>query len=179
MDPIESELGITDAQKKKQVAIQEGQFERMQQARRDVTDRAKFREARDAILRETTAALLDSLTPGQRDRLDQIRIQIEGPLAFAKAEFGPMVFTGTPLIERLALSGEQVRRVRILIDEGTKRSRRRLVFQSPWMPRMGHRRWMRSALWSRARNSRRPSKRPDKRVGTPALPDPPDRRRPD
>src|SRR5262249_42578468 len=97
-------------------------FQKLEQMRRDTKDMAKLRELRGAIVREMDEALMASLTPAQRERLDQIRIQVEGPLAFAKTETvrGLTVFTGTPLTERLALDADQVRRVRALIEEGMK-----------------------------------------------------------
>jgi hypothetical protein len=74
LDRVRSELGITDAQQKEQKAINEGRFQKMQEASRDIKDAAKLREVRTAILRETDAALQANLTPQQRERMDQIHI---------------------------------------------------------------------------------------------------------
>jgi hypothetical protein len=120
LEPVQQELMITDAEKKAQDAIMQRRFEKIQQARRDNKDFAKFQEARAVIWRETDEAIQASLTPEQRERLDQIQAQVEGPLAFARPESGPISSTGRPLSERLKLSDDQVRRCRAIVEEGEK-----------------------------------------------------------
>ncbi len=119
MPAVEQELKITDAQKKEQAAIQERRFQKMQQARRENRDRDKFLAARDAIFNETAAAILANLKPEQRDRLDQIQLQAQGPFAFTRDARDPSSFIGAPLLERLKLSDEQTKRVGTIAEEGT------------------------------------------------------------
>ncbi|MFI5454789.1 MAG: hypothetical protein ACHRXM_05000 [Isosphaerales bacterium] len=120
MESVQKELKMTDAQKKEEQAIQERRFHKIRQARRDIKDIAKFRAARDAIINEIDAAIRANLKPEQRERLDQVQLQAQGPLAFARPDSGPMAFTGLPLTERLKLSDDQVRRARAIVEAGEK-----------------------------------------------------------
>ncbi len=120
MDAVQQELKITDAQKKEQAAIEGRQSSRIQQARRENKDRAKFLAARKAILNEIAAAFQATMKPEQRERLDQIQLQAQGPLAFARPEFEPMEFVGPPVAERLKLSEDQARKVRAIVETGDK-----------------------------------------------------------
>ena len=79
---VQEELKLTEAQKKEMEARSIAQSEKLQKARGEITDREKFLAARDAIFKEIQAAILENLEPEQRDRLDQIQLQSQGPLAF-------------------------------------------------------------------------------------------------
>lgn len=118
MPPVQEELKLTEAQTKEYEAILQRRMEKMQQARRDQQDLAKFREARDAIFSETEAAQQANLKPEQRERLAQILVQVQGPLAFARPEAGPFAPPGPPLTTRLKLSDDQVKRVVAIAQEG-------------------------------------------------------------
>jgi hypothetical protein len=119
MERIQEELKMTDAQKKEHEAILERRFQKVQQARRDNKDVAKFVEARNAIFNESEAAMQANLKPEQRERLDQIQLQAHGPLAFGGSRrFGPMTQASPLLRERLKLSDDQERRLRAIVDAG-------------------------------------------------------------
>jgi len=64
--------------------------------------------ARRAFVRELETALLKSLDPGQRTRLDQIGLQKEGPSAFLRPEFQ----------ERLNMDPGQIEAVQTIITQG-------------------------------------------------------------
>jgi hypothetical protein len=64
---VQEELKITEAQKKEEAEIEERRSQKIQHARAEIKDRAKFRAARDAIFNETAAARLANLKPDQRN----------------------------------------------------------------------------------------------------------------
>ena len=66
------------------------------------------------------AADLAILKPEQRQRLDQIQLQAQGPLAFARPDPGTQADVGPSLTQRLKLTDEQVRRAREILQEGQK-----------------------------------------------------------
>ncbi len=134
MNAVQQELKMTDAQKKEQAAIRERESPKIQQARLNNRDRAKFLAARNAIFNETAAAIQANLKPEQRQRLDQIQLQAQGPLAFARPDFGPSAYTGPPLSERLKLSDDQARRIRAIVEEGDALIAKASVFPIPLDP---------------------------------------------
>jgi len=136
-ESVQKELKMTDTQKKEQEAIWERQVQKIRQARRDIKDIAKFRAARDSIFSETDAAIQANLKPEQRERLDQVQLQAQGPLAFARSDFGPMAFTGPPLAERLKLSDDQVRRARAIFEAGEKEIAKAASFPIALDPKNG------------------------------------------
>jgi hypothetical protein len=119
-EAVQAELKMSDAQKKEHAAILERATARFQKLRREDKDLTKLREMQDASSKETRAEFLANLTSGQRERLDQIQLQGQGPFAFALD--GPLAnwLVGPPLPERLKLSEDQVRRVRAIYEEGEK-----------------------------------------------------------
>ena len=117
---VQEELKLTAAQKKGIEEATRRRFARIQQARREIKDRQKFFEARDAIVKEFQAAILEELEPRQRDRLDQIQLQSQGPLAFNRPGLAQWAWTGPDLAERLKLTDDQVKRVRAIAEEGDK-----------------------------------------------------------
>jgi hypothetical protein len=119
-EAVQDELKITDAQKKEQTAIEQADRQKFLKARREAKDLAKFRETRDALYKESEAATLATLKPEQRERLDQIQIQAQGPLAFDRRDRGSWGFVGLPLSERLKLTEDQAKRVRMIFEEGEK-----------------------------------------------------------
>jgi len=137
MEPVQKELKVTDAQKNEEKAIWKRHVQKIQQARRDTKDIAKFRAARDAIFDETEAAIQANLKPEQRERLDQIQIQAQGPLAFARPDLGPNTFIGPPLAERLKLSDDQARRARAIFEAGEKEIAKAASFPIGLDPKSG------------------------------------------
>jgi hypothetical protein len=138
LEPVQQELKLTDAQKKEQAAIEERRFARIRQAGSDTRGRAKFFTARDAIFKETAAATRTILEPGQWERLDQISLQAQGPFAFAYTERLPMASAapgGPPLVGRLKLSDEQVKRIRAIVDEGDKAIEKAASYTVPIEPK--------------------------------------------
>ncbi len=115
---VQKELQFTSAQQKELNEATNLVFGKIQQARRDNTDRQKFFEARDAIVKEARAAFSRILKPEQLERLDQIQLQSQGPLAFNRISVPDLAFDGPDLVERLKLSDDQIKRVRALAEEG-------------------------------------------------------------
>src|SRR5271166_5139297 len=62
---VQAELKITEAQNQARAEKVQRLRQQIQKARREITDRAKFLEARDAIFKEIEAAILENLTPQQ------------------------------------------------------------------------------------------------------------------
>ena len=136
MDAVQQELKITDAQKQEQKAIGERQFSKLQKARgENRRDRAKFLVARDAIIKEAAAAVRATLKPEQFQRLDQIQLQAEGPLAFARPDSGPQDSEGTPVAKRLKLTDDQVRRIRAIAEAGEPEIQKAASFPIPLVPK--------------------------------------------
>ncbi len=136
---VQEELKITEAQKKEQDAIAERRVRKMQQARAEIKDRAKFREARDAIFEEAAAAERAILTPAQRERLDQIQLQAQGPLAFSLGGDDPgsssadrSRFVGPPVPQRLRMSADQVKRARAIAQEADVQISKAASVRLPW-----------------------------------------------
>ena len=114
------ELKLTETQKKAMEDAPRRQMEKLQKARREITDRQKFLAAREAIVNETVTAILECLEPSQRDRLDQIQLQSQGPLAFMSQQTARMAMDGPnrPLAQRLKLTDDQVKRAQEIAEQG-------------------------------------------------------------
>ena len=111
----------------------------MQQAHTDIKDRAKFVAVRDTIFSETDAARMANLKPEQRERLTQIQLQAQGPLAFTireRDETSPISdrgrFIGPRLSEQLKMSDDQVKRVRTIADRGADQIEKAASFRLPF-----------------------------------------------
>jgi Spy/CpxP family protein refolding chaperone len=78
---IQQELKLTDAQKQQHIALTEEQRARVQRARENY-DVEIFQAASNAIAEDYETALQTVLEPAQRERLEQIRLQVQGPVAF-------------------------------------------------------------------------------------------------
>ena len=118
MPAIHDELKVTAAQKK---AIENAVTEyrtKFSKARGENSDPQKFAAARDKLFREIQAALPRHLEPDQRDRLDQIQLQIQGPLAFAVPEQAGMVFEEPTLPGRLKITDDQLKQIRTIVENG-------------------------------------------------------------
>jgi hypothetical protein len=118
MEPIQQELNLTDAQRKEQAAILERRSRRSLEVRRAIADNAKFWAAVAPIFKEVEAAILANLTPQQRERLDQIELQVDGPLAFTPPERVLFPSTEPTFPEQLGMTADQVRRARAIVKEG-------------------------------------------------------------
>jgi hypothetical protein len=115
---VQDELKITEAQKTATAGKVQALRQKIQKARRENTDRAKFLEARNSVLKEIEAALRENLEPKQRERLDQIQLQSQGPLAFDRASRPALAAEGPDPIERLKLTDDQVKQVRAIAATG-------------------------------------------------------------
>jgi hypothetical protein len=136
---VQQELKITEAQKKEHAEIQERRSQQIRKARTEIKDRAKFLKARDAIFNETAAAQRASLKPEQRERLSQIQLQAQGPLAFSvwggdpSSESGDLgQFVGPPVSKRLKMSDDQMKRARTIAEEGAAQIQKAASFRLPW-----------------------------------------------
>ena len=90
---------------------------------------------RDAIWSETVAAQTAILKPEQRERLIQIQLQAQGPLAFTLRENDDRRRTGDyigpRLSEQLKMSDDQVKRVRTIARDGVPQIRKAAQFRIP------------------------------------------------
>jgi hypothetical protein len=107
---IQRELKLTDAQKQQITALNAQQTARIQKARVEYEDIGIFRAARNAIEDDRETALLKLLEPAQRERLDQIRLQAQGPLSFEDRA----------VRRKLGLTLEQRDEIEAIVDNGTK-----------------------------------------------------------
>jgi hypothetical protein len=118
MAAVQEELKMTEAQKKGQEATFLALRNKIQKARRDTANRQKFQETRDTIFKEMQAALRENLEPSQRERLDQIQLQAQGPLAFDRSEFPQFASVGPELSQRLEMSQDQIQKVKKIVEQG-------------------------------------------------------------
>ena len=125
LDPVQDELKMTDAQKKEYRAVSAREDrelqQKMQQARRNNQEREKLQAAVVDAAREAKAKIRAIFKPEQWERLDQIQLQAQGPLAFDRNEAGPwaaMANVGPSLAERFKLSDDQVKRIRTIAQQG-------------------------------------------------------------
>jgi hypothetical protein len=115
---VHEELKLTEAQKKGIEDAWTGRSPRLQKARAEAAEK-KAQLTRDVAFRESLAAALEALEPGQRDRLDQIQLQSQGPLAFGPRNL-QLSWEGPALAQRLRLSDDQVKRIQTIVEEGDK-----------------------------------------------------------
>ena len=115
---VQAELKITEAQNKASYEKVQHLREKIQKARREITEPAKFAEARDSIFKEIEAAQLENLEPRQRERLEQIQLQSQGPLAFNRASIPALATEGPDPIDRLKLTDDQIKEIRAIATEG-------------------------------------------------------------
>jgi hypothetical protein len=141
-ESVQQELKLTDAQKQEQQAIiarlRDEMMKKMQEARRNTQDREKLLAVQAAIGVEFQAAIRKSFTPEQWERLDQIQLQAQGPLAFSLADQGPgswMRDVGPPLAGRLKLSDDQMKRIRAIATDGEQEISRAASFPIPLDPK--------------------------------------------
>ena len=106
IEAILEELDVTAAQKERQTAIYERHRDKIR-AVNELTDHEKARQARQAAWDEMETALMKNLDPQQRDRLDQVKLQVQGPFAFQLEE----------LPNRLDLSEDERKKIAALADE--------------------------------------------------------------
>jgi hypothetical protein len=103
-------LKLTDAQKKQYGSLTEQQRVRLQKARADHADINIFLAARNANQEDHESAIQRMLEPGQRERLEQIQLQVQGPVAFEDRL----------IRRRLKLSAEQADDIEAIANDGTK-----------------------------------------------------------
>jgi hypothetical protein len=133
---VQQELKLSEAQKTTQSNAQKQRAEKMRKARSEMKDRAEFLKARDAIFAEFQKAQTATLQPEQRERLIQIQLQTQGPLAFtireraeAPADAADGAFIGPRLSEELKMSADQVKQARKLADDGSTEIAKAAQFQ--------------------------------------------------
>jgi hypothetical protein len=142
LEPVQQELKLTDAQKKEVRAViqrQRREMQRqMQQARRQTKAGEKPQAAPAIAGNEAQAAILGVFKPEQWERLGQIQLQGQGPLAFTRdgdAPYRPFTDVGPPLAERLKLSDDQVKRIKAIVNEGDTEITRAASFPIPLNPK--------------------------------------------
>jgi hypothetical protein len=115
---VQKELKLTAAQKQGLDDTWNRQVVKIQQARREITDREKLVAARDTLFKETQAAILEILEPGQSERLYQLQLQSQGPLAFNRARMAQLTVEGPDLANQLKLTDDQVKRAQAIAEAG-------------------------------------------------------------
>ena len=110
MGSVQQELKLTETQQKRLTSLVEQQRARLQKARQDYPDPQIFRAARNALADDCESALRDALEPGQRERLEQLQLQAQGPLAFESRQ----------LKQRLNLSDDQADEIEAITHTGLK-----------------------------------------------------------
>jgi hypothetical protein len=113
---VQAELKITDSQKQQHEARRQKMMEKFRQTIQDLRKSKKSlqskeaAEARDAIRNEAETALEQGLTPFQRDRLNQVQLQVQNAMAFERPD----------IQKSLDLSKDQAARIKKLADEGSQ-----------------------------------------------------------
>jgi hypothetical protein len=115
---VEEELKLSAAQKTATDQKLQRLGQKLRQARREIKEQAKFMEVRTSIFKEMEAARLESLEPKQRERLDQIQLQSQGPFAFNRGRDPDLAAEGPDLTERLKLTDDQIKQVRAIAVAG-------------------------------------------------------------
>jgi hypothetical protein len=115
---VQEELKLTGAQKRGMDETRTRLLAKAKEAIRGITDREKMQATREAVFKELMPAILANLEPGQRDRLDQIQLQSQGPFAFSRTRNPQLDLEGPSLAERLKLSDAQIERLKAIDDEG-------------------------------------------------------------
>ena len=136
---VEQELKLTAAQKTAKDDVQKRHAARIREARSQLNNNAEFIAKRTAIFAETMTAQKEILKPEQRERLTQIQLQAQGPLAFSvrEGQDGALIdpdvrFIGPRLSAHLKMSPDQVKRARELAEEATTQIRKAAQFTIPW-----------------------------------------------
>ncbi len=128
-ETVQEELKMNDVQKKERAAISEKYRQKLEQARRGFRDLGKLMDLQNDFMKEEDAETTALLEPGQRERLDQILFQAQGPLAFARPDLADGTpFTGPQIGQRLKLSIEQGRRIRAILDKRREEIRKSASF---------------------------------------------------
>ena len=110
MEVVERELNLTAAQQKRLTTLVEQQRARVRKAAEDYPDPEIFRAARNGLADDCESDMQQVLEPGQRERLEQLRLQLQGPLAFENRE----------LRQKLNLSDDQADEIEAITNKGLK-----------------------------------------------------------
>lgn len=122
MPAVGNELRLSNAQKTALESAYRRQVGAMQTARKEFQKNKDSRAviaARTAADTATDAVIRDTLTPRQTERLGQIQLQMQGPLALSFAA-SRQVKDGPPLAQRLGLSDDQASRAGAIAADGIK-----------------------------------------------------------
>ena len=107
--PIQDELKLTNAQKDASAPSRLLEpFQKKREEIRQIDDPAKRAAVMQGLLQEMNAAAIEVLDPSQRERLDQIAFQLQGPEAFLEPD----------LPRRLGLSDDQMTKIPPLVEQG-------------------------------------------------------------
>ncbi len=141
-EAVQQELKLTDAQKKEfRSAIQKQRQElrrRMTEARKQGGGAEKAQAALADVYKDAARAIRKVFQPEQWERLGQIQLQAQGPLAFTRPNNGPfraLTDANEPLAERLKLSDEQKRRIEKIANQGHAEIEKAASFPIPLDPR--------------------------------------------
>ena len=109
MEAMQEALALSSMQKEQQATVLRRLDEKVQAARNS-NERIDVHTAIIAAREDAEASFVEHLTPAQRTRLDQIQLQLQGPMAF----------TLPALPERLNLSMEQATTDRTVTEKANK-----------------------------------------------------------
>jgi hypothetical protein len=140
---VREELKLTAAQVEKIGGVEARQSEAAKKASIGIADAEKAAAAEQRIYNEAHAVIMEILEPGQRDRLDQIQLQSQGPLAFNPSRIGILAYEGPPLSRRLGLSEDQARRVGEIAEAGDKEIEKAATITVTLDPLLG---WYRNSI---------------------------------
>jgi hypothetical protein len=108
LEEVQREIKLSDLQRNRLNALDEQSRQQTQNARSKYVDREIFQAALDGIRADHESVILKALQPTQRDRLQQIQLQVLGPLAFERRE----------LRRALRLSSDQVEQIEAIVGRG-------------------------------------------------------------
>jgi hypothetical protein len=124
-EAVQQELKLTDAQKKDQRTVIDRLRRELQKRVRRTRDATKAGQKPEAVetkvVDEARSSIRGVFKSEQWERLGQIQLQAQGPLAFTgpvDAPFRPLTDVGAPLAERLKLSDDQAKRIKVIVDRG-------------------------------------------------------------
>lgn len=141
-EAVQQELKLTDDQKKEfRSVIQKQRQElrkRMTEARKKGGGAEKAQAAMADVYKDAAKAISKVFQPEQWERLGQIQLQAQGPLAFTRPNNGPfraLTDANEPLADRLKLSDDQKRRIEKIANQGHAEIEKAASFPIPLDPK--------------------------------------------
>jgi hypothetical protein len=108
LDEVQHEIKLSALQRNRLTLLDEQNRQQTQRAMSQYVDRELFQAAFNGIIADHESVLLRSLEPRQRERLEQIQRQVDGPLIFERRE----------IQETLGLSDDQIDQIEAIVSRG-------------------------------------------------------------